>query len=83
MSSVPTYRKRPTAVVALGTALVLVTYVTLMATVRAAVGPAKLVDGWSSAVVLASVVSTAGALVIAANGGIGRTGAQPPAHVRA
>jgi len=46
-------------------------------------GPAKLVDGWSSAVLLASVVSIAGALVIATIGGIGRTGAQPPAHVRA
>ena len=44
---------------------------------------AKLVDGWSSAVLLASVVSIAGALVIAAIGAYSRTGdSQIEAHVK-
>ena len=61
----------------LGAACGITVFSVVLSHAGSGVGPAKLVDGWSSAVLLASVVSIAGALVIATIGAIGRTGAQP------
>ena len=60
----------------LGAACGITVFSVVLSHAGSGVGAAKLVDGWSSAVLFASVVSIAGALVIATIGAIGRTGAR-------
>ena len=60
----------------LGAACGITVFSVVLSHAGSGVGPAKLVDGWSTAVLLASAVSIVGAVVIAMIGVRGNTGAR-------